>query len=381
MRLADLPTPSLVLDRTRLVRNIARMHDRARALGVDLRPHLKTAKSARVAALATAGFSGGITVSTMAEAEYFLRNGFKDITYAVGITPSKLDAVAALQGRGARLTILTDDLDTARAIGARGRALEARFRVMIEIDTGLGRAGLPPDSPDLLAVAAALVEGGAEVVGVLAHAGHSYQCNSVADIEVVAEEERAGVVMAAERLRAAGHRCPVVSVGSTPTALFARRLDGVTEIRPGNFVFFDLFQSGLGTCAEEDIAVAVLASVTGRHRGRSHILIDAGALALSKDVGANARRPGTGYGAVAQLTAARPEPGLSVLDVHQEHGVVGHASGLDAIAPFPFGRFPVGSRVRVVPNHSCMTAAMYDRYHVTNGGDEVVDVWDRVNGW
>lgn len=381
-RLGDLKTPALILDRSRLARNIVRMQTRARALGVDLRPHMKTAKSERVAQLATQGASGRITVSTLAEAAYFLRHGFKDITYAVGIVPGKLDEIAGLQAQGATMTLLTDDVETATAICQRAKALDTSFRVLIEIDTGLGRAGIAPDSPELLTVAAALHQPPrVTLAGVLTHAGHSYQCGSIDDIVVVAEEERAGAVHAAERLRAAGYPCPVVSVGSTPTALFATRLDGVTEMRPGNFVFFDLFQAALGCCAEDHIAVSVLASVIGHHRGRNHVLLDAGGLALSKDTGANARRPGTGYGAVCLGAAPLPERGLAVLDVHQEHGIVGYAKGLDAIERFPFERFPVGTRVRVLPNHSCMTAAMYDRYYVTDGGEAIVDLWDRVNGW
>ncbi len=381
MNLADLKTPALILDRSRLAANITRMQARAKALGVDLRPHMKTAKSAQVATIATRGFSGGITVSTLAEADYFLRNGFRDITYAIGIVPGKLDEIAALQSRGATVAVITDDVGVAGAIVQRAKASGARFRVLIEVDTGGGRAGVAPDSPELLAIAGALKAPGVDLAGVLTHAGHSYACETIGDIVEIAEAERAGAVEAAERLRAAGHPSPVVSVGSTPTALYARHLDGVTEMRPGNFVFFDLFQAALGSCSEADIAVSVLASVTGHHRGRNHILLDAGALALSKDTGANSRRPGTGYGAICQPAAALPEPGLAVLDVHQEHGIVGQAKALDAVGPFPFGRFSVGSRVRVLPNHVCMTAAMYDRYYVTDGSDAVLDTWDRVNGW
>lgn len=384
MQFQDLPTPSLILDRSRLAANLARMRARAEHLGVTLRPHLKTAKSAQVAELALGG-KGPITVSTLAEAAYFLHHGFRDITYAVGIVPAKLDQAAKLQRDGATLQLLTDSVDVAAAITARGRELKQTFRVLIEIDTGLGRAGLVPDAPELLAVAQALrggaLAGGAEFVGVLAHAGHSYHCTSVDEVKQVAEEERAGAVAAARRLRDAGFSCPVVSVGSTPTAVHAERLDGVTEMRPGNYVFFDLFQVGVGSCGIEDLAVSVLTSVTGHHRPRNHLVIDAGALALSKDTGANEHRPGTGYGLICLPGGKVPLPGLAVLDVHQEHGLVAHAKGLDAIAKLPFDRFPAGSRLRVLPNHVCMTAAMYDRYYVTDGGSEIVAEWDRVNGW
>jgi len=382
MRLDDLPTPCLILDRRRVEANTRRMAEHLTRQGVALRPHLKTAKSAEVARLATAGHPGGITVSTLAEAAYFVANGFRDLTYAVGIVPGKLDAVARLQQQGASITLLTDDLGVAEASVAAARRLGTRFRILIEIDTGGGRAGLAPDAPEVLALGR-LLHAAPEIdfAGVLTHAGHSYHCHGIAEVEAVAEEERAGVVAAAEALRAAGVPCPTVSAGSTPTAIHARRFDGLTEVRPGNYVFFDLFQVGVGSCRMEDVAVSVLASVIGHHRGRNQILIDAGGLALSKDVGANEHAPGTAYGLIARPTDPAPLPGLAVLDVHQEHGIIAHAKGLDAIGPLDFAAFPVGSRLRVLPNHVCMTAASYDRYHVVDGGDVVTAVWDRVNGW
>ncbi len=380
MHLDDLPTPCLILDRTRLERNIARIQTRAHTLGVTLRPHLKTAKSAAVAERATGG-KGPITVSTLAEAMYFARHGFRDITYAVPIVPAKLDAVAGLLKEGVDLKLITDNEAVAQAAAARGRELGVTFGVLIKIDCGLGRAGIAPDSEALLPIAAALNRKGASLAGVLTHAGHSYNAHSIEEIRAIAEDERLAVVKAAERLRAAGHACAIVSVGSTPTAIHAERLDGVTEMRPGNFVFFDLFQLGIDSCTVEDIAVSVLASVDGHHRERNHLLIDAGGLALSKDIGANKNQPGTGYGLVCLPGGKVPLPGLAVLDVHQEHGLVGHAKALDAIHKLPFDRFPVGSRLRVLPNHVCMTAAMYGRYYVTDGGSEIVDQWDRVNGW
>jgi D-serine deaminase-like pyridoxal phosphate-dependent protein len=373
MRLDDLPTPSLILDRSRLERNVDRMRARAKVLGVTLRPHMKTAKSAHIAEMATGGH-GPIAVSTLAEAAYFFARGFRDILYAVGIVPAKLAQAAALQRSGATLTLLTDDVRVAQIIAARGAELGVTFRALIEIDTGLGRAGIAPEASELLAIAGALTAPGAALAGVLTHAGHSYHCRGIGEIKRIAEEERAGAVLAAARLREAGFPCPVVSVGSTPTAIHADSLEGVTEMRPGNFVFFDLFQVGVGSCAMEDVAVSVLASITGHHRARQHFLIDAGALALSKDTGANEHRPGTGFGLICETVAKQPIDGLAVTDVHQEHGIVTGTS-------LSFERFPIGGRVRVLPNHSCMTAAMYDRYYVTDGGADIFGEWDRVNGW
>jgi D-serine deaminase-like pyridoxal phosphate-dependent protein len=210
MKIADLPTPCLVLDRAILLRNIGTM---ARALarhGVPLRPHMKTAKSIDVARLATAGQPGGITVSTLAEAEYFAGHGIADILYAVGITPQKLDQVAKLNSVGAAVIVLTDDLDTAGAIASHARPP----RALIEIDTGESRGGVAPDDDMLLEIAVRL---GPCLAGVMTHAGHSYAGRDVGDMVRIAEAERAGVVRAAERLRSAGHSVPIVSMGSSPT--------------------------------------------------------------------------------------------------------------------------------------------------------------------
>ena len=372
-QLSELPTPSLLLDRARLDRNLARMAERMRGLGVDLKPHLKTAKSAEIARRATQGFSGGITVSTLAEAAYFAEAGFRDITYAVGIVPAKLEEAAALMRRGVKLTLVTDHPAMARAVGEQGKKLSTRFQVLIEIDTGSGRAGVDPLSPILIDVARALAEGGSQLAGVLTHAGHSYGAKGPEELRQVAEQERAGVVRAAERLRQAGLEINRVSAGSTPTAAFAEHLDGVTDMRPGIYMFGDLMQAALGSCAVEDIAATVLASVIGTYPERNQVLIDAGSLALSADRSANSRWGEVGYGWVLD-EAGRRLDGLFVPSVHQEHGFV------TSRAPLPFDRLQPGTRLRILPNHGCITAAAYDRYHVLDGA-HVVDEWGRVNGW
>ncbi len=365
MRLADLPTPCLVLDRAILVRNIDTM---ARALArhdVPLRPHMKTAKSIDVARLATAGQPGGITVSTLAEAEYFAAHGIGDILYAVGITPQKLDQVAKLNSAGAAVIVLTDDPDTAGAIAAHRQPP----RALIEIDTGEGRGGVGPDDDALLAIAARL---GPCLAGVMTHAGHSYAGRSPDDMARIAEAERAGVVRAAERLREAGHAVPIVSMGSSPTALHARHLDGVTEVRAGVYMFGDLFQAEIGTHAPEAIALTVLASVIGRRPGR--LLVDAGGLALSKDRSTADVPKDYAFGLVLDLAGRRSHGDAIVRRAYQEHGVV------EADPAYPLD-LPVGAKLRIAPNHTCMTAAAHDRYFVVEGSDEVVAIWPRVNGW
>ena len=372
MRLDDLPTPALVLDRGVLVANTTAMTARMRRLGVALRPHLKTAKSAEVARLALAGNAGGITVSTLREASYFLDHGIADIVYAVGMTPARLDAAAALGDKGAELKIITDGVDGARAIAAHGGA----HTVLIEVDVGQGRGGVAPDGDTLMEIAG-ILDGAPRVTlaGVLAHAGHSYDCRDADAMAVVAEDERRGAVMAAERLRAEGLPCPVVSVGSTPTAMFARDLTGVTEARPGVYMFCDLFQAGIGVCAIDDIAVSVLASVIGARPADNVLLIDAGGLALSKDRSTAELPDDSGYGLVCDAATGRPFPGLRVRTANQEHGFVA------SDRPIAFDAFPIGAKVRVLPNHACMTAAAYEAYNVVDGDTEVVASWSRCNGW
>lgn len=372
MNLDHLPTPSLILDRGIVARNTAALTKRLRGLGVDLRPHMKTAKSVDVAHLATEGNFGGITVSTLKEADYFLDGGFTDITYAVGITPFKLDQVAALMDRGADIKIITDNADVAVAITDHGAA----FKVLIEIDTGDERGGTAPDAPELLGIARILNDqGSVTLMGILTHAGQTYDAIGADAIARVAEGERTGAVMAANRLREAGLPAPVVSMGSTPAALFGRDFTGVSEVRAGVYMFGDLFQAGLGVCAIGDIAVSVLASVIGHRRADNGLLLDAGALALSKDRSTAALPDDCGFGLVCHAETTQPIPGLMVSSINQEHGRV------TADAPIPFDDFPIGDRVRVLPNHACITAAAYDSYAVVDGGTQVVDRWPRCNGW
>ena len=364
-----LPTPCLLLDLDILKRNLARMERAmARHPGVTLRPHLKTAKSAAVAELAAPG-RGPITVSTLAEARHFATHGFRDQIYAVGIVPAKLDAVAALNAEGARVRIITDDLDTARAIAVH----PGEHSVLIEVDVGEGRAGVDPAGDALPAIAAAL---GPRLGGVISHSGHSYALRSEAAMRDLAEAERAGVVLAATRLREAGHKVGIVSAGASPTALFAARLDGVTEVRAGVYMLGDLLQTQLGVHPLEDVAITVLASVIGRYPGRGTLLLDAGALALSKDRSTEAAPRDWKFGRVLDIDGQPTLGDALVTRVHQEHGEVRAAEG----GALPFDRLPVGTRLRVVPNHACLTAAAHPHYHVLEGG-KVVALWQRVNFW
>jgi D-serine deaminase-like pyridoxal phosphate-dependent protein len=375
MSLAELGTPALLLDRTRLARNLARMRTRARELGVAFRPHLKTAKCIEVARLAQPG-AGGLTVSTVREAEFLAAHGFRDLIYAVAIAPQKLTRLAALLRAGSRVPLAVDHPAAAAAVSAAGLRLGVTFEVLIEIDSGEARSGLAPEAPDLLGVAAALAPG-ATVAGVFTHGGHAYAGRTPADHAAVAEQERAAVTAAAARLEAAGHPCPIRSVGSSPTLAHARHLAGITEVRAGVAMFGDLFQAGIGVVAMDDLALSVLATVIGQRPRLNQLVIDAGAFALSKDRSTEKLGPAgdCGYGLVTPAAGGPPLPGWRVESVYQEHGLIRSS------APLDFAAHPIGSQVRILPNHACPTAAAFEQYAVLSPASDLEAVWTRVNGW
>jgi D-serine deaminase-like pyridoxal phosphate-dependent protein len=373
VNLAELETPALILERSRLERNLERMRGHLQHLGVNLRPHVKTAKCVEVVRRALQGQSGGITVSTLKEAEQFFAQGISDILYAVGIAPNKLEHVATLRGRGADITLILDNVAAAKMVAARNSTPGAGFPTLIEIDCDGHRAGVQPGDARLIEIGRIL---GPALRGVMTHAGDSYNCKSVDAIRAMAERERAAAVRCAEELRDAGLPCPVVSVGSTPTATYADRLDGVTEVRAGVYMFFDLVMAGLEVCSLDDIAVSVLATVIGHQPEKNWIITDAGWMALSRDRGTAKQKVDQGYGVVCDIGGVIIDD-LIVADANQEHGIIaGRNGGFVDLA-----RFPLGTHLRVLPNHACATAAQHSIYRVVNGAPEIESAWARFSGW
>jgi D-serine deaminase-like pyridoxal phosphate-dependent protein len=370
-----LETPCLVIDEARMTRNIDRLKVRLARLGATLRPHLKTCKSVEIARRLMPSSQGPATVSTLKEAEEFAAAGVRDIMYAVGIAPAKLDRVLALRRRGVDLSIIIDSREQAAAVAASSRAAGERVPTLIEIDCDDHRAGIRPGDPILVQIGRDLHEGGAELRGVITHAGGSYDAIGVGALERAAEQERAGTVAAAKALRDADLPCPVVSVGSTPTAHFARDLTGVTEVRAGVYVFFDLVMAGIGVCRVEDIALSVLTSVIGHQRSKGWILVDAGWMAMSRDRGTAKQALDQGYGLACDVSGNVYQD-LIMVEANQEHGILALRPGSAATLP----QLPVGTLLRILPNHACATAAQHDSYRATSGGF-VTAVWPRFSGW
>jgi len=373
-----LETPLLLLDEAQMQRNIDRMQARMDALGVRFRPHVKTSKCAEVVRRQLAAGARGITVSTLKEAERFAAEGIDDILYAVAIAPAKLDHAMRLAREGVRLTVLVESVAGAAALARHGIERRHVHEVMIEIDTDGHRSGVRPDDTVLNEIARALRTergGGARLAGVMTHAGSSYALDTPEALARMAEQERSGCVRAAGRLRAAGHPCERVSVGSTPTALSARALDGVTEVRAGVYVFFDLVMAGVGVCSRDEIALSVLCSVIGHREDAGWVITDGGWMAMSRDRGTQKQRRDFGYGAVCDLHG-HPIEALAFDDANQEHGVL-HWTG-DGNVDLA-RRFPLGTQLRILPNHACSTAAQFDRYSVLLDGK--IREWPRFNGW
>lgn len=370
-----LETPCLLLDEAKVRANVDAMRSRLTPLGVIFRPHLKTAKSIEVARIAMSAPTGPAMVSTLHEAEYFADAGVTDITYGVGLAPAKLARVSAIRSRGVDLAIILDSIAQAEAVAAHARATGDRLPVLIEVDADGHRSGVAPHDRDtLMAIGRRLTDGGAVLRGVLVHAGDSYALSSAEALIAAAENERLAAVTAAEHLRAAGLPCPVVSVGSTPTARYARDLTGVTEMRAGVFMFGDLYQVGVTSVSIDDIALSVLATVIGHQRAKGWIIVDAGWMALSRDRGTSKQAVDQGYGVVCDL-AGRPYENVIVIDANQEHGIVGLRSGSTSDLP----DLPIGSRVRILPNHACATGAQHGCYRVI--GSAGMSTWPRISGW
>jgi D-serine deaminase-like pyridoxal phosphate-dependent protein len=367
----SLATPALLLDLVRFESNIERLRRVVTKAGVTFRPHVKTLKSPE--AIRHAFGDTPVTVSTLLEAQRFAEAGFRDILYAVGIIPAKMAPVAALASYGIRMAVVLDDLAVANAVADALQGSSGNVTVLLEVDSDGHRSGVQPDSDMLLRIAAILNEHKL-FGGVMTHAGGSYNCRSRRELENHAELERSGIVRAADRIRESGVECPVVSMGSTPTVLFASSLPGVTEVRAGVFMTQDLVMAGLGVCDPTDIAVSVLCSVIGHQRSRGCLVVDAGWMAMSRDRGTASQTLDQEFGIVCSSDGAIID-NLVLRSTNQEHGLVGCRDG----RPVQLGRFPIGTRLRILPNHACATGAQHRGYHVISPQGEVKGYWERFS--
>jgi D-serine deaminase-like pyridoxal phosphate-dependent protein len=351
--LHELATPAVVIDLDRLEANVQRMAELARGRGVALRPHAKTHKLAEVARLQLAAGACGLSVAKTSEAEVFAAHGFEDLFVAYPVVGAdKARRLLALAER-VRLTLGVDSVAGAQTLGGVFAAAGRRLPVRLKVDVGFHRVGVAPEAA--LAVAQELAAlPGLELTGVFAHAGQGYHAASPAALAAIGRHESQALVAVAAALRAAGLPCDSVSPGSTPTARHALEVPGVTECRPGNYVYYDATQVSLGSCRLDDCAQSVLATVVSVP-APDRAVLDAGSKTLSSDP---LRPHAGGHGWILGRRSR-------VARLSEEHGVVEVVAGES---------FAVGERVRVLPNHSCVVSNLHDRVYAVRG-ERIEAVW------
>ena len=362
MTLTELATPAVVIDAARLDRNIDRMQAAADARRLRLRPHAKTHKSPAIARIQIARGAVGICCAKIGEAEVFAADGIADIRLPYPINPVNAERVLRLLEQ-THLSFIVDDPAVAREWSARMNAAGQSVDVLVKVDVGFHRCGIDPDRPDAAEVVARIAElPGLNFRGLLSHAGHAYGATSEDETAAVAAAEARLLARLANEIEQQGVKCEEISVGATPTARFSVQQEGLTEIRPGNYVYYDRTQVGLGAAAWSDCALTVLAMVVSTP-APDRIILDCGSKTLSNDM-ARGFSETRGHGVVfTDLEATRPDEDLVIERLSEEHANVRVLSGAH--------RLRTGDLVRVLPNHSCVVSNLVDAVWVEREGGTV----------
>ena len=350
MHLTELRTPAVLVDEMRVGRNIERMQLAVSSRGRRLRPHAKTHKSPELARRQLARGAVGICCAKIGEAEVFADAGIEDIRVPYPIHPVNADRVLALLDR-THLSFIVDHLDVARgwsaALSARGREAD----VLVKVDVGFHRCGIDPSQPGAAQFVRTVAElPGLRLRGLLSHAGHAYGAASDSEASAIAAAEARTLRSLAQQVAHLGVPIEEISVGATPTARFSVDQEGITELRPGNYVYFDRTQVALGSATWDDCALSVLARVVSRPAA-DRVILDCGSKTLTTDLARGGALPG--YGAVFSATdASMPDDSLTIERLSEEHATVRVRSNECPLAP--------GDLVRVVPNHSCVISNLVD---------------------
>jgi len=357
---AERPTPYIEVDEARLKRNMLAMQHRADAAGAAMFPHVKTHKSVHIARQQLALGALGITASKPSEALVFAEAGIPAIILAYPIVKAQsLDRLLpVVKARGTKLRTIAASEAGVDALSAAAKHHDVEIGVFLKVDVGLGRVGVKPNDPAALELCARIASAeGLCLAGLLSHAGHSYAANGPEALAKVARDEAADLIGLAGKLRARGIAVDCLSVGATPTCLGAPVAPEVDCIRPGNYVFLDGTALRLGVCTADDLALSVVARVVASND--THFILDAGSKSMSSARGAHGMG-GAGFGTVVSAEG-NSEAGMWTLErLSEEHGFV----------PFSGRPLPLGSRVRVFPNHSCASIANFDHFTLRHADGE-----------
>jgi D-serine deaminase-like pyridoxal phosphate-dependent protein len=349
MLFPEIETPALLIEQAILYRNIDIMQRLADRNKVRLRPHIKTHKSAVIAKMQLAKGACGIAVAKLSEAEVMARYGIQNIQIANQVVGSS---------RVKRLLDLAQQMEVSCSVDSQENVLELaeafsgrdrRLQVLVEVDTGLHRCGL--SDLEEIALLSHFVERceGLQLAGIMTHAGHAYAAARAEEVARIGQQEGKTMVMLADALRNDGFRIGQISVGSTPTAPHAAAVAGVTELRVGNYVFHDMIQVSLGVATEEQCALSVLATVISA-RGNTRAVLDTGSKSLSTERGAHGNQRLRGFGKILGMS-------VELARLSEEHGVIEN----------PDRPIPIGSRVRVIPNHACATVNLFNYAYIVDG--------------
>ncbi|MBN1218445.1 MAG: alanine racemase [Anaerolineae bacterium] len=351
--------PTLLLDRQRAIRNIERMVAKAQRSDVRFRPHFKTHQSAQVGEWFRLFGVQAIVVSSVTMARYFAQHGWLDIVIAFPVNILEIESINQLAGQ-IYLGLLVESPEVVHFLA---NNLAAPVDVWLKIDVGLGRTGILWSDVDRCIAVATQIEAKSllSLRGLLTHAGHTYRARSKTEIETIYHDVVARMNQVRDRLLATGIGPVELSIGDTPSCSVVDDLSEVDEIRPGNFVFYDVMQLQLGVCQEEDIAVAVACPVVAKHPERRQLVIYGGAVHHSKDFIIDNDRPVFGY--VARLTGdgwGPRLPGVYVSGLSQEHGII--TADEETI-----GQVQIGDALAILPVHSCLTANLLREYVTLEG--------------
>lgn len=342
LHINDLPTPALIVDRGRLKDNLERMAQMATMAGVKLRPHIKTHKSPFIAHWQRALGAEGVTVATVDEAEAMAYNGIDDVFVAYPVAEVHRANRLARLGRLARISVGIDSEIGAKVLSRAAEYYGVELEVLIEIDTGLQRSGLAK-SDEALALAKVTDKlPGLKLKGLFTHAGHAHG-QDARGREMTGKAEGEIIVEIGQSLKARGFAMEVLSTGSTPSASIVAQVPGVTEIRPGTYVFNDGSLVAPGVATWDQCALSVLATVVS-HPTSQRYIVDTGSKSLSKDQGKGV----PGFGAI------KGRETTYIAWVNEEHGVIEDSTlGLS-----------VGDKVEIIPNHACATVNLFDEYYL-----------------
>jgi D-serine deaminase-like pyridoxal phosphate-dependent protein len=359
MRVHDLPTPQVLIDHAKARANIARVQALATGAGVRLRPHAKTHKSPMVARWQLERGAVGVCCAKVGEAEVFVDAGLTDVRLPYPVNPSNASRVLALMDR-ATISIIVDHLEVARGWSAAMQRAGRTLDVLIKVDVGFHRCGIDPAGDALRFVETIAALPGLRLRGLLSHAGHGYHAASEDELAAIARDEVQILTGLRDSAVKSGIELDEISVGATPTLRYSAQQPGLTELRPGNYVYFDRTQVALGAATLADCALTVLATVVSAPAA-DRIILDCGSKTLTNDQ-ARGIATSPGFGAVLR-DEGTADDALTIERLSEEHATVRVTGGT---------RLEPGDRVRVVPNHSCVVSNLVDVVRLVEG-DDVVD--------